>query len=190
MASMKTDSGPTREKIKSIEKGKGKDFRRQSGGKDREGKKREESPKKKSHPGNKRCKFCSKQQRHILLTPKEMIVQRTIKNAISVKDGIILPLSVRRKRKVKSIFWQKTVKVPRNRFCKLNKSRPLNPVVNDGLRRSALTVLEDVSNTRSVVSFFIHSFATQVTMPGTSSHLPRKVWVTVYKGDAYLAVNL
>ena len=124
------------------------------------------------------------------VTPKEMIVQRTIKNAISVKDGIILPLSVRRKRKVKSIFWQKTVKVPRNRFCKLNKSRPLNPVVNDGLRRSALTVLEDVSNTRSVVSFFIHSFATQVTMPGTSSHLPRKVWVTVYKGDAYLAVNL
>ena len=64
MASMKTDSGPTREKIKSIEKGKGKDFRRQSSGKDREGKKREESPKKKSHPGNKRCKFRSKQQRH------------------------------------------------------------------------------------------------------------------------------
>ena len=65
------------------------------------------------------------------VTPKEMIVQRTIKNAISVKDGIILTLSVRRKRKVKSIFWQKTVKVPRSRFCKLNKSRLLNPVVND-----------------------------------------------------------
>lgn len=156
MASMKTDSGPTREKIKSIEKGKGKDSRRQSSGKDREGKKREESPEKRSHPGNKRCKFCSKQQRHT----KRNDCPAYNQNGNSVKDGIILPLSVWRKGKVKPIFWQKTVKVSRNRLCKLNKSRLLNPVVNDGLRRSAFTVLEDVSNTRSVVSFFIHSFAT------------------------------
>ena len=39
---MKTDNGPTKEKINATEKGKGKDFRRQSSGKEREGKKREE----------------------------------------------------------------------------------------------------------------------------------------------------
>lgn len=53
-----------KKKINATEKGKGKDFRRQSSGKDREGKKREESQKKKSHSGNKKCKFCGKQQRH------------------------------------------------------------------------------------------------------------------------------
>ena len=61
---MKTNSGPTKEEINAIEKGKGKDFRKQSSGKDRKGKKGEETPKKKKHSGNKKCKLCGKQQRH------------------------------------------------------------------------------------------------------------------------------
>ena len=48
MVSMKTNSGPTKEEINAIEKGKGKDFRKQSSGKDRKGKKVEETPKKKN----------------------------------------------------------------------------------------------------------------------------------------------
>ena len=46
-------------------------------------------------------------------------------------------------------------------------------------------MLDVISNTRSVVSFFVFSFTTQVTKTGTSSDLSRKVWVTAYKGDAY-----
>ena len=37
---------------------------------------------------------------------------------------------------------------------------------------------------------FILSFITQVSTTGTSSDLPRKEWVTAYKGDTYRAVNL
>lgn len=61
MVSMETDGGPTKEEIK---KGKGKVFRRQSSGKDKKGKKKEETPKKKKHSGSEKCKFCGKQQRH------------------------------------------------------------------------------------------------------------------------------
>ena len=46
-------------------------------------------------------------------------------------------------------------------------------------------MLDVISNTRSVVSFFVFSFTKQVTKTGTSSDLSRKVWVTAYKGDAY-----
>ena len=62
LASMKSESEPTKEEVNVVEKGKGKDIKKHPSGKDRKGKKREETPKKKKHIGNEKCKFCGKQQ--------------------------------------------------------------------------------------------------------------------------------
>lgn len=64
LASIKSESESTKEELNGVEKGKAKDFKKQPSGKERKGKKREETPKKKKHTGHEKGKFCGKQQRH------------------------------------------------------------------------------------------------------------------------------